>query len=70
MIKNYIALNFLLTVEGFSIYKLYYISDKKTRYINVYRLFINDYIKRIKENKTLQTCTFLMKIKNHMQNAN
>ena len=70
MIKNYIALHFLLTVEGFSIYKSYYISDKTTRYINVYRLFVNDYIKRIKENKTLQTCKFLMKIKNHMQNAN
>ena len=32
--------------------------------VNVYRIFVNEYIKRIKENKTLQKCTFLMKVKN------
>jgi hypothetical protein len=31
-----------------------------TKYINVYRIFVNEYIKRIKENKTLQKSTFLM----------
>jgi hypothetical protein len=65
MIKNYFALNFLITVVGFSIYKSYYISEQKTKYINVYRIVVNEYmyIKRIKENKTLQKCTFLMKVK-------
>ena len=64
--KNYFALNILLTVVGFSIYryKSYYISEQKIKYINVYRIFVNEYIKRIKENKTLQKCTFLMKVKN------
>jgi len=51
--KNYLTLNFLLTVVGFSIYKSYYIPEQKTKYINVYRIFVNYYIKRIKENKTL-----------------
>jgi hypothetical protein len=32
--------------------------EQKTKCINVYRLFVNEYIKRIKENKTLQKCTF------------
>jgi hypothetical protein len=39
--KNYLALNFLITVVGFSIYKSYYISEQKTKYINVYRIFVN-----------------------------
>jgi hypothetical protein len=43
----------LITVVGFSIYKSYYISEQKTKYIDVYRIFANEYIKRINENKTL-----------------
>jgi hypothetical protein len=67
--KNYHALNFLITVVAFSIYKSYYISEQKTKYINVYRIFANEYITRIKENKTLQKCTFLMKVKKlYMEN--
>jgi hypothetical protein len=31
--------------------------------------FIHEYIKRINENKTLQKCTFLMKVKNNIINA-
>ena len=61
--KNYFALNILIKVVGFSIYKLYYISEQKTKYVNVYRIFVNEYIKRIKENKTLQRCAFLIKVK-------
>ena len=67
--KNYLALNFLITVVGFSIYKSYYISEQKTKYIDVNRIFANEYIKRINENKTLQKCTFLMKVKNYIINA-
>jgi hypothetical protein len=56
-----------ITVVGFSIYKSYYISEQKTKYIDVYRIFSNEYtcIKRINENKTLQKCTFFMKVKNY-----
>ena len=46
-------MTFLLTVVGLSIYTSYYISKQKTKNINVHRLFVNEYIKRIKENKTL-----------------
>jgi hypothetical protein len=38
--KNYLALNFLITVVGFSIYKSYYIPEQKTNYIDVYRKYI------------------------------
>ena len=34
-----------------------------------YRIFANEYIKRINENKTLQKCSFLMKVKNYIINA-
>jgi hypothetical protein len=67
--KNYLALNVLITVVGFSIYKSYYISEQKTKYINVYRIFVNEYIKRIKGNKTFQKNTFLMKVKNYILNG-
>ena len=63
------ALHFLITVVGFSIYKSYYISEQKTKYIDVYRIFVNEYNKKINENKTLQKCTFLMKVKNYIINA-
>jgi hypothetical protein len=51
------------------VYKSYYISEQKTKYIDVYRIFVNEYIKRIKENKTLQKFTFLMKVKNYIING-
>ena len=56
------------TGVGFSIYKSYYISEQKTKYTNVYRIFVNEYIKRIKE-KTFQKSTFLMIVNNHIQNV-
>jgi hypothetical protein len=67
--KNYLALNVLITVVGFFIYKSYYISEQKTKYINVYRIFVNEYIKRIKQNKTLRKSTFLMKVQNYILNG-
>ena len=45
------------------------ISEQKTKYIDIYRIFANEYIKRINENKTLQKCTFLIKVKNYIVNA-
>jgi hypothetical protein len=46
--KNYFELNYLITVVGFSIYKLYCISGQSKKCINVYRIFSNEYIKIIK----------------------
>ena len=43
-----------------------YISEQKTKYVNIYRIFVNEYIKRIKEKKTLEKCTFLLKVKNYI----
>ena len=38
---NYISLHFLITVVGFSLYKSYYIiSEQKTKYIDVHRIFV------------------------------
>ena len=37
--------------------------QQKAKYIDVYRIFADEYIKIINENKTLQKCTFLMKVK-------
>ena len=62
-------MTFLLTVVGLSIYTSYYISKQKTKNINVHRLFVNEYIKRIRENKTLQKCTFLLKVNNCILNG-
>ena len=67
--KNYLALIFLITVVGFSIYKSYYISEQKTKYIDVYKIFANAYIKRINENNKLQKCTFSIKVKHYIINA-
>lgn len=39
--NNYLALKLLLTVIWFSIYKLYYISEQKTKDIDLYILFVN-----------------------------
>jgi len=66
---NYFALIFLIAVVGFSIYKSYYIFEQKTKYINVYRIVVDAYIKRIKEKKILQKCTFLMKVTNYILNG-
>jgi hypothetical protein len=50
-------LHLILIIQGY-----YQNSEQKTKYIDVYRIFANEYIKRINENKTLQKCTFLMKV--------
>ena len=34
--NNYLTLHFLITVVGFSIYKSYYISEQKTKYIQMF----------------------------------
>jgi hypothetical protein len=56
--ENYLSLNFLITVVGFSIYKSYYISEQKTKYNDVFRIFANEYIKRINEIKYFKSVHF------------
>jgi hypothetical protein len=35
--------NYFLTIIGFSIYKAYYISEQKTKSLDVYSLFVREY---------------------------
>ena len=57
-----VALNTIKQNKQQTIYKSYYISEQKTKYINVSRLFDNEYIKRIKESQSLQKYTSSMKV--------
>ena len=45
--------NYFLTVIGISIYKSYYVSEQKTKNINVYNLFKHKYNTRIKDKMSL-----------------
>jgi hypothetical protein len=47
--KNCFDFNYFLTVIGISIYKSYYVSEQKTKNINVYNLFKHTYYTRIKD---------------------
>jgi hypothetical protein len=52
---NYLALNILITVVGFTIYKSYYVSEQKTKYIDVHRIKLHKLFPTIfhLESKTL-----------------
>ena len=54
--KNYYGVNYFITILSFSIYKSYYLSEQKTKNVNVYWNFIYEFNKRINE------------IKNHSRN--
>jgi hypothetical protein len=47
--KDCFDFNYFLTVIGISIYKSYYVSEQKTKNINVYNLFKHKYNTRIKD---------------------
>ena len=51
--KDCFDFNYFLTVIGISIYKSYYVSEQKTKNINVYNLFKHKYNTRIKDNMSL-----------------
>ena len=51
--KEYFHLNYFLTILAFTIYKSYYVSEQKTKKIDVYLLFKNEFQRKIKENKLL-----------------
>jgi hypothetical protein len=54
--KDYFDFNYLLAILGFSIYKAYYVSEQKTKQVNIYSLFVREYITRISpENVTKKT---------------
>ena len=54
--NNYYGVNYFITILGFSIYKSYYLSEQKTKNVNVNKCFIYELNKRIDD------------IKNHSMN--
>ena len=51
--KEYVHQNYFLTILAFSIYKSYYVSEQRTKKIDVYLLFKNEFQRKMKENKLL-----------------
>ena len=51
--KEYFHLNYFLTILEFTIYKSYYVSEQKTKTIDVYLLSKNEFQRKMKENKLL-----------------
>jgi hypothetical protein len=42
--KSYYAFNYFIAIVGFSIYLAYYISEQKTKRVDVYSLFVMEYL--------------------------
>ena len=51
--KEYFHLNYFLTILAFTIWKSYYVSEQKTKETDVYLLFKNEFLRKMKENKLL-----------------
>ena len=50
---------YFLTIIGFSIYKAYYISEQKTKRLDVYSLFVREYLQIYGGNEIIQKSSFL-----------
>ena len=61
--KNYFGLNYFLTIVGFSIYKPYYVSNQKLTNVNVYQIFVQEYIERYNENRIIKFNPLLKSLK-------
>jgi hypothetical protein len=57
--KEYFHQDYFLTILAFTICKSYYVSEQKTKRIDVYLLFKNEFQRKMKENKLLGI-TFLL----------
>ena len=57
--KDYFYFNYFLSILGFSIYKTYYVSEQKTKLVNIYSLFVREYITRISQVQKLQNSKLL-----------
>jgi hypothetical protein len=51
--KEYFHLNYFLAILAFTNYKSYYVSEQKTKKIDVFLLFKNEFQRKMKENKSL-----------------
>ena len=57
--KGYFGFNFFLTVLSFSIFKSYYVSDQKTKQIDVFEIFLQEFKKRV-EGKTVDKLLYVI----------
>jgi hypothetical protein len=60
---------YFLTIIGFSIYKIYkayYISEQKTKRLDVYSLFVREYLQIYRGNEIIQKSSFLKRLKNYL----
>ena len=64
--KNYYDLNYFLTIVGFSIYESYYISEQKTKRVDVYSLFVREYLQIYGANERIQKSSFLKRLQNSL----
>jgi hypothetical protein len=64
--KNYYDLNYFLTIVGFSICKAYYISEQKTKRVDVYSLFGREYLQIYGANERIQNSSFLKRLQNSL----
>ena len=61
--NDYFDFNYFLAILGFSIYKVYYVSEQKTKQVNICSLFVREYITRISQVQKLQNSKLLAKIR-------
>jgi hypothetical protein len=64
---DYFDCNNFLTILGFSIYKAYYVSEKKPKQVNIYSLFVREYITRMNQVQKLQNSKLLAKIRKNIE---
>ena len=64
--KNYYDFNYFLTIIGFSIYKAYYISEQKTKRLDVYSLFVRECLPIYRANEIIQKSLFLKRLQNYL----
>lgn len=61
--KGYYGFNYFLTVLGFCIFKSYYVSEQKLKYIDVYELFIKELRRVMHESKIISQSVFFINLK-------
>jgi hypothetical protein len=67
LIKIILISTIFLTILGFSIHKAYYVSEQKTKQVNIYSLFVREYITRISQVQKLQNSKLLVKIRENIE---
>ena len=63
---NYSSFNYLLTILSFSIYKSYYVSEQKTKHVNVFSIFIQEFRRIMHENKRMRKDVFFNNVRKYI----